>query len=857
MLAPSPTTGLSLAEAQRLLAAHGPNEIRRTQGGDAWRILWEQVHSPLVLVLLGAAAVALFSSYVQGETGGMVDAALIFAIVALSVLAGFIQDYHAEKTVESLRRMAAPQATVRRAGKEMRIPAREVVPGDIVLLEAGDVIPADGTLLVSEHLSVDESALTGESRHIEKKAGEEVYKGTTVQMGHGEMHALRTGMETKIGAIAASLQDITQEASPFQKEIRGLARIIIVFIAGLIALTFVFALRKFGFFEALLFSVSLAVAAIPEGLPAVLAVVLALGAQAMVKKRALVRRLGAVESMGEVEVVCTDKTGTLTKNEMDVVEVYGEGFAGVAAAPLSAARQLYLCGALCNNVREIAGEETTYEGSQTEIAVYRYTRRQLPPDAVEEFRREDEKPFTHERKIMSVRVVQESTGVAYLYTLGAPEVVLAKCAAVRLEDGTTMPLTDEKRKALEAVYNGYAARALRVLAAAYKRTEEGGIEEENLVWLGFFVMTDPPRAGVRQALRDLYAAHIRVVMLTGDYPVTAAAVAREIGLQSRGVVVGEEIDAMDDATLARTLREGCNIYARISPFHKLRILRQLRRRHHSVAMTGDGVNDALALKQADVGVAMGHRGTEVAREASDIILLDDHFATIRDAIREGRRAMDNIKKFINYLAVSNLAEVGVLFLATVFFSFTAPVLSPLQILWINFITDGMPAIALGLDPARRDVLRRAPRAGRPLIDRKLRWQIGLIGAKKIVILLATFLLVWYWEGFAMAATALFTGFILYEFVRIATIRAQEHMPLWTNRWLLGALAVSLLLQLAVLYTPLARWFGVVPLSAAAWLVLAGGVVVGYFLARWIVWGIERLLPEADAAATPAAGKGGI
>lgn len=822
--------GLSTQVAHELLEQHGPNEITQEASKKVWRMIWEQVSSPLTIILIVTAVISIALSKIPGQSGDALDGMLILAIVVLSAVAGFVQNFRAEKTIESLRKMSAPHATVRRDGVEQTVPAREVVPEDIIILHAGDVVPADAELVVARHVSFNESVLTGESQQVNKKTGEEIFKGTTVMVGYAEAVVRQTGMHTKFGRIAVGLGNIAEEPSVFQTEIQRLSKNILWFVGGVVVVIFISAFIRFGLFESFLFSVSLAVAAIPEGLPAIMAVVLAMGAQAMVRKNALVRKLNAVESMGDVEVVCTDKTGTITQNNMNVVSVFADGVEHDATKRTikKINQHIGYCATLCNNAQKIAqGDTVEYEGSQTEIALRQFGDQFVLEDDRAEYARIDEIPFTHEQKFSSVLYEHTETHDRYIYTVGAPEQVIKQCSHIVGSDGKKHVLKKEDREALLEQYDIYARQALRVLACAYLPTKGDTCKTEGLIWLGLTAMADPPRKGVKQAIKDVYRAGIRIIMLTGDHAATAEAVAREVGITSTRTIIGDELETMDDATLHSALTMGCNIFARISPFHKLRILQMLRRDYRGIAMTGDGVNDALALKQADVGIAMGVRGTEVAKDASDIILLDDQFSTIRDAIREGRRSLDNIKKFINYLAVSNIAEIGVLFIATVFLTLSGPILEPVHILWINLITDGLPAIALGVDPAIPGIMKRKPRGKEPLIDIKLRWQIIAIGIKKIIILLATF-----WAltplGHDVARSAIFTGFILYEFVRIATIRKQEGTPLLINKWLNGALGISLALQLAVLYTPLNTVFGVVPLPLTAWGILAIGVTIAYF-----------------------------
>ena len=822
-------TGLSAQVAKELLMQHGPNEITQQHSKKVLRMIWEQVSSPLTIILVVTAVVSIIISKLSGQGGDTIDGVLILSIVVFSGIAGFVQNYRAEKTIESLRKMSAPHATVRRDNVEQLIPVREVVPNDIIILQAGDVVPADAQLLSSHHVSVNESVLTGESQQIDKQEKDEVFKGTTVMVGRAEAVVTSTGMHTTFGRIASGLQHITEGPTSFQIEIKRLSSSILWFIGFVIAIIFVSAFVRFGLFESFLFSVSLAVAAIPEGLPAIMAVVLAMGAQSMVHKKALVRKLNAVESMGDVEVICTDKTGTITQNNMNVVSVYTQNteYDTTRGVVKKINTHIPHCAVLCSNAHKIPqGDDMIYEGSQTEIALLQFGNKYVSDELLTNYTRIDEIPFTHERKFNTALYEEINTSDRYIYTLGAPEVILKQCSFILDENGKKRPLRKTDRNTIIAQYEQYANKALRVLGSAYIPTRGNVCKTEGLIWLGLMAMADPPRKGVKKAVKDVYRAGIRIIMLTGDNAKTAEAIAREVGIKSTGTIIGDELEEMDDAELYRVLGSRCNIFARISPFHKLRILKMLKKSYRCVAMTGDGVNDALALKQADVGIAMGVRGTEVAKDASDIILLDDRFSTIRDAIREGRRSLDNVKKFINYLAVSNIAEIGVLFVSTVFMSFSEPILAPVHILWINLITDGLPAIALGVDPAVPGLMRRKPRGTNPLIDKKLRLQILVIGIKKILILLATF-----WVllplGLPIARTALFTGFILYEFVRIATIRKQERTSLFINKWLIVALVFSLLLQLIVVYSPLNVIFSVTSLPLVAWGVLLIGIVIGY------------------------------
>jgi Ca2+-transporting ATPase len=826
------TKGLSRQEARERLQQHGPNSLSGQQSVSAIKLFFNQFTSPIVLVLIGAALVSLSLGFLPEEEPHYLDAGLILLIVLLSGIMGFVQDYKAEKTIESLKKMATPSVRVRRDGQVAEIPAAELVPGDLLLLEAGDRIMADGQVVEGIRLEVDESILTGESVSVKKQAGETVFRNTHLTGGHGEVVVEKTGMQTQIGQVAAKLQTLEEEQTSFQEELADLGKKLSLLVLGIGLLIGVVGYFKFGWYQALLTAISLAVAAVPEGLPAVVVLALALGARNMLRKKALIRRLSIVESIGAVDMICTDKTGTLTTNEMTVTRLLqaGQTFdAQKNAPPPDEARELLLCGALCNNTQlsENAEGETQYFGEQTEVALLRYARRHLSADKLSAYQRIDELAFNSDRKRMSV-LVKDPADKLSVYAKGAPEVLIRHCDHI-FEHGERLPLSDEHKAQILAQNEEMAAQALRVLGFAFKTDFRQGEEmEAGLTWLGLQAMIDPPRESAAEAVKDCLAAGIRVVMITGDNPLTAQAIGSRVGIVSEEVVEGKTLGEWDDKQLQQALDRGVNIFARTSPFDKLRLL-ELLSGQSRVAMTGDGVNDALALKQADVGVAMGKRGTEVAKEASDIILLDDHFSTIRDAVREGRAIFDNIRKFLNYLLTCNVAEVMVIFLGTVLLSLHEPILFPAQILWINLLTDGLVALALGMDPPRHDIMQQAPRPqNEPLLSRALSGQILLIGLLMTALLLGTFYLILP-QGLEMARSALFTGFVIYEFVRIANLRQQEALDWLDNRWLLLALGGSLLLQLLIVYSPLGMYFGVVPLSLEVWGLLLGGALLGFVL----------------------------
>ena len=823
--------GISYSKAEELLKKFGENKIKKRKKKNTFTILLSQFTSPLIIILIVASLISWLMGYLPNQESNTFDTFLILFIVFASGISGFLQDYKAEKTIEELQKIALPKSKVIREGREIIISINKIVPGDLVLLEEGDIIPADCKLIKSFNLEVDESSLTGESKAINKKKDNPIYRGTFVNSGHGMALVLKTGMNTKLGKIAGKLQTIKEEKTGFQIEISKLSKKILIFLSIIIGIIFLISLFKYNLYESLLTSISLAVAAIPEGLPAVLVLSFAIGANIMAKKNALIRKLNVVETIGSMDIICTDKTGTLTKNEMSVVDIFSNNASFNLRRQLSPKQikdlyLLFLAGRLCNNSKIIKNEknEKIYLGDQTEIAIKKvsdkYLNQKLNYDKVGEI------SFSSKRKMMTA-IYKKNKGFE-MFSKGAPEILINKCNKIYLNGKTTRLTYSMKREILEK-NKEFASNALRVLGFAFKEARSDKEPEKDLTWIGLQAMIDPPRKEVKSAIKQATSAGIRIIMMTGDNPLTAKAISKEIGLISKGVLTGDALEKLSDKELKEKLKE-ISIFARVSPFHKLRIL-QILKKDYRVAMTGDGVNDALALKKADVGISMGIHGTEVAKQASDIILLDDNFASIVSAIKEGRRSFENIRKFLNYLFVCNLAEVGVLFLATLFFVLKDPILLPVQLLWINLLTDGMPALSLGLDPARADIMKQPPRKkGESIINKKLSWLIGAIGLKKLIFLIATFFVVYHFLGEGQARTALFTGFILYEFVRIGTIRYQDKLGWWSNKWLLGSLFISVLLQITIIYTPLNNYFHIVPLTLTSWIILVSGVVLGYFAA---------------------------
>ncbi|WP_256298433.1 cation-translocating P-type ATPase [Haloarchaeobius salinus] len=861
--------GLDTDEAARRLEEHGANEIHTGAARGPLRVFLAQFTSALIWVLIAAAALSLV-------VGHAVDAILIGIILLANGVFGFVQEYRAEQSLEALRELSAPEVVVRRGGEERSVPATELVPGDVLVLGEGDVVPADARLVETHSIEVDEAALTGESVPVSKSTGtlpaetalaersNTVYRGTSVTRGRADAVVVGTGMETEMGAIATELLGAEETQTPLQRSLDALGRrlgVAVIVLAAIVIPVLVYGGTSW--VQAGLTGVSLAVAAIPEGLPAIVTLTLALGVRKMADENALVRTLPAVEALGAVDVVCTDKTGTLTEGEMrvqagwvydetvDLEEGSGDGDAdpgapasdggempetaeSVAAAGTGDRVGLLLeIGALCNDA-------TAEDGDPTERALVAAAADHGIDVAAlrDERERVDELPFSAERKRMAT--VHDDV----VYVKGAPEVVLERSTRILGDDGP-VELDDAGRDRIREQVETFAADALRVLAFAYKPRDDDGDIDENLVFVGLQGLMDPPRREVRDAIADTHRAGIGVKMITGDNAVTAAAVAREVGIES-DVMTGSEVAELSESELQDRVEE-IDVFARAEPVHKVRILQALQALGYSVAMTGDGVNDAPALKNADVGIAMGIRGTDVAKQASDIVLLDDNYATIRTAISRGRKIFDNVWKFVAYLLSANAAEVALVFIASLFGYLVLPAV---QLLWINLLTDGLPALALGTDPAG-DVMEREPRSrDAGIIDREMLTFIGGAGLVVTVVMLG--LLVYVLDGAASvtpyAMTMVFTGFVVFEFLKLYVVRWSRDTPLVSNRWLGLAVAASLALHLSVLYTPLSEYFGTVPLGLADWGVLGAALLVGLGPLLGVGWLVKRHTGHHDDGA---------
>ncbi|WP_018262086.1 cation-translocating P-type ATPase [Methylobacterium sp. WSM2598] len=904
-------SGLSAPEARARLARHGGNALRAAPPVPAWRILAAQFTDSLVLLLLAAALVSAGLWLSERESGLPYDAIAIVAIVLLNAAMGALQQVRADRAVAALRRMAAARARVIRDGALQTVPAADLVPGDILRLEEGDTIPADARLIQVALLQTTEAALTGESLPVFKQVAPladaadpeprrtMVFSGTAVTSGRGLAVVTATGMRTEIGRIAQMLQDAPDESTPLQIELDRVGKrlglvvvaIALVLIATIVVVEEVRSLRAL--LGVLILGVALAVAAVPEGLPAIVTASLSLGVQRMARRRAIVRRLAAVETLGSAEVIASDKTGTLTRNEMTVrviataggrVDVGGSGYApvgplGHAGGALGEAlrtevERALLAGLLASNaVLQERDGRWTVQGDPTEGALIAAARKAgLEAGAVaRRFARLAEIPFSSERRLMStVQSDAEGEAPLLLATKGAPDVVLARCAQ-EFVGGRGRALTPERRSAIAAANEALAREGLRSLGIAFRALPRDGLGwaapggaapgaeiERDLVFLGLIGMTDPPRAEAREAVARARAAGIRPIMITGDHPGTASAIAAELGIAAGGrALTGAELDALSEEALARTVRD-VSVYARVDPAHKLRIVRALRRNGLTVAMTGDGVNDAPALKAADIGVAMGLSGTDVAREAADIVLADDDFATIVAAVEEGRAIFANIRKVLRYLLSSNIGEVATMFLGVVLADAlgltgarAGEVVLPLtatQILWINFVTDGAPALALGVDPADPAAMRRPPRPrGEGVLTRRM-WEgiafVGLVTACSTLVVLDACLPGGFIEGdgtLAYAQTMTFTTLVLSQLFNVLNTRSEDRSAregLFRNRWLWAAIALSLLLQVAAVSVPvLQRAFSTVSLGVGDWAICAAAassVLVLGEARKWLI-----------------------
>lgn len=894
-------TGLTQSEAAKRLSETGPNELQERGIKSPWRILWEQVTSIMVVILILAAII----SALLGDT---TDSIAILAIIVLNSLIGFQQEYKAEQALSALKKMAVPHVRVKRDGHVREIPARELVPGDIVLLEAGNLVPADCRLIENFNLQIDESALTGESLPIEKDSqfvaatdmplGDRVnmvYMGTIATYGRGVGLVVKTGMDTELGQIAAMLQTTGQEKTPLQRRLDQLSKGLALAALGLVFLVFILGvIRREELELMLLTAISMAVAAVPEGLPAVVTIALALGAQRMLKRRALIRKLPAVEGLGSVTVICSDKTGTLTENRMTVrvldvaghridlveeervrgerghfeVQIPGGGQEASLVRENPALSLLLLGGALANDaILEQSDNSLDYVGDPTEGALLIAAAKagMLKPELEKIFPRVSEVPFDSDRKRMttvhefpeSVVSLPESYRILWdreenrevfpyiVFSKGAVDSLLEVCGRVWVTDHAE-PLNESWRLRIITANEEQAKDGMRVLGVAFRSSqvipENGSVSEteKDLIFIGLVGLMDPARPEVKAAVQTCKTAGIRPIMITGDHPLTARKIAEELGISRNGnILTGRELAKMNIDDFENIV-ETVNVYARVAPEHKYKIVQALQRRGQIVAMTGDGVNDAPALKQADIGVAMGITGTDVSKEAADIVLLDDNFATIVAAIEEGRRIYDNIRKFFRYTMTSNAGEIWTMLLAP-FLGMPFPLL-PLQILWINLVTDGLPGLAMSVEPAERDIMRRPPYPpNENVFGRGMARQILWIGMLMGIVSLAAGY--WFWsQDHPQWRTIVFTTLTLSQMGNALALRSERDslfkVGLLSNQAMLGAVLLTLGLQLAVVYIPfLQRVFNTGPLSLVDLVICLGLSSITFLVVeieKWII-----------------------
>jgi P-type Ca2+ transporter type 2C len=860
LLESSADQGLSTAEAARRLSAQGPNELQTARRVSAWNVLLDQFKNALIIILLVAV---VFSAFL----GHAIEALAIAIIALFAVLLGFYQEFRAERALEALRQMAAPTASVLRGGLEHNVPAREVVTGDIIFLRTGDKIPADGRLIEAVNLQTEEAALTGESVPVEKQIaspsdgeialGERknmVYGGTMVSYGRGRAVVVATGMNSEFGKIAKLLESVETARTPLQENLdrvgkllarAALAIVVVIVLLGL--------LRGQPLLEIVIFGIALAVAVVPEALPAVVTISLAIGVQRMVKRNALIRRLPAVETLGCVSVICSDKTGTLTKDEMTVRKVYvagqmvnvsGSGYEPVGdfilnnevVEPAGPLIDLLQAAALSSDatLSRIGGqrdggdashESWSVKGDPTEGAlVVVAVKAGLDKAQLEmKFPRRGEIPFSSESKRMTTLHAAPEGAVAY--AKGAPEIILKSCSRFVRASGVAK-LEAAERDSIMSVAQSMAQDALRVLAVAYKPAATLEDAEGEMIFSGLFGMIDPPRPEVKAAIGTCRQAGIRPIMITGDHPTTATAVARELGLlnNNANVITGAQFDAISDSEFERTV-EDLSVYARVSPAHKLRVITAWQNRGHFVAMTGDGVNDAPALKKANIGIAMGITGTDVSKEAADMTLMDDNFASIVAAVEEGRGVFENIKKYLMFLLSANLGEIVILAGAALI-GWPLP-LSAVQILYVNLATDGLPALALAVDPPEPDLMRRPPRDPRVgIFTRPVLTLMAAGGLWSALVNLSMF-------GWAMnsgrsldeSMTMVLVALVLIEFFKAYNYRSDRrsvfHRPL-ANKWLNWAIGWETVLLVAVVYLPfIQKPLGTFKLPFGDWLVVTG------------------------------------
>ena len=845
--------GLTKQEAAYRLHKYGLNELKEEKKIHPLTILFEQFTSPLIWLLLLAIVISVIL-YAIDPSHKLTDAFVIAAIVIINTVLGFTQEYRAEKAIEALKKMASLKAKVIRNNQEFIIDAKQLVPGDIIILEPGEKIPADARLFEIHEFQTQEAALTGESLPVQKELSlfpektqiadrkNTVYSGTLVTRGRAKAIIIHTGMQTEFGKIAKLIEEAKEKQTPLQKKLKTLGKyltITVVIIAIIIFLAGILTGKPISFM--FLTAIALAVAAIPEGLPAVVTIALAIGIKRMIKRNALVRKLPSVETLGSVNVICTDKTGTLTHNQMTVTKIWannqlyeltGSGYQKEGVFTINkkivdpaSIKTLLHCGLLCNDAKLNQKREVLGDPTEAALIVSAEKAGFSPKAFYQTAPRLDEIPFSSERKRMTT--IHQYYNKKISFTKGAPDIIIQNCNRI-LVNNKLERLTPKQKQELLKQNENFAQQALRVLAFAY--TDHPQNPEKDMVFLGLQAMIDPPREEVKKSIRRCHDAGIRVIMITGDHLSTAQAIAQELGLTGKAVT-GQELNKINLEKEIETI----SVFARVNPADKIKIVEALKSKKYVVAMTGDGVNDAPAIQKADIGISMGLTGTDVAKEASDMILTDDNFTSIVNAVEEGRNIFDNIKKFVIYLLSSNASEVLTILLA-ILIGIPLPLVA-VQILWINLVTDGAPATALAVEPVEKDVMQRPPRKSRAAILNKYNtYWIAIVG---FTMMLGTLGIFYYalktsgWTGgiinlqnppysYLYAATLAFTTMMMFQMFNVLNCKTLKSSifkkGFFSNRWLLGAILLSIILQLIVVYVPIFNhWFSTIPLSAVDWL----------------------------------------
>ncbi len=840
--------GLSKEEAENRKNKHGPNKLEEKRKENIFIRFLKEFKDFMIIILIISAIISALVSYIQGEND-YIDSIIIIVIVVLNAIMGLVQETKAEKSLEALKDMSSPTAKVRRDGKIKTIKSTEVVPGDIVLLEAGNFVPADCRLINSYNLKIEESSLTGETIPVVKDSNvllnsktplgdtlNMAYANTIVVNGHGEGIVTETGMNTKVGQIAKMI--ITNEApeTPIQRKLGEVGKTLGITCLAICAFIFVIGIiKKIEPIEMFMTSVGLAVAAIPEGLPAIVTIMLSIGVTKMAKKNSIVRKLPAVETLGSSSVICSDKTGTLTQNKMKVIKIMD-----VKGESLNLQKNLILeLGAMCTDVEENVGEPT-------ELAIINSAREQgkFKERLYQEYERINDIPFDSERKMMTtihkikqdtvnkeLDINKENLNNNFLcITKGAPEVVIKNCTKYYL-NGQVSKITDEIIKKIEKINSLLAEKALRVIAVAYSTIQElpNSISNENiekdLIFVGLIGMIDPPRDEVKEAVRNCKKAGIKTVMITGDHILTAKAIAKELGIMELNdlAITGEELEKIPKKELEKTINK-YSVFARVSPEHKVKIVEAFQKKGAVVAMTGDGVNDAPALKKADIGIAMGKNGTDVAKNASDMILADDNFITIVEAVKEGRNIFDNIKKAVHFLLATNIGEIVTIF-AGLLLGVKAPLLA-IQLLWINLVTDSLPAIAIGLEQPDKNIMNRKPQDSKKSLFSDGLWSKILVEGIMIGMLtLIAFMLGNNLYGVEIGRSMAFISLGLMELVHSFNVKSEESIfstGIFENKYLILSFILGTILQCVVTMVPnFAQIFKLVPLNLNQWLITIG------------------------------------